>query len=62
MNGALKISKTAVLSRDRLPPVQVDYNLEWMANIGDYNTQFTFVYKDMVLYNWNKVIWRHENK
>ena len=27
-----------------------------MANIGDYNTQFAFVYKDMDLYNRNKVI------
>jgi len=33
-----------------------------MAYKGDYNTQFTFVYKDMDIYNWNKVIWRHENK
>ena len=27
-----------------------------MANIGDYNIKFTFVYKDIDLYNRNQVI------
>ena len=46
----------AVLFRDRLPPFKLIIFWSEMANIVDYNTQCTFVYKDMNLYNRNKVI------
>ena len=51
MNQALKFSKPAVLFRDRLPPFKSVIIWSEMANMGDYNTQSTFVYKDMDLYN-----------
>ena len=37
--------------------------LPWLLILirGDYKCQFTYDYKDIKLYNQNKVIWRHEN-
>ena len=62
MNWAEKKIKTAVIFRDRLPPFKSIIIWSEMANIGNFNTQSTFGYKDMDLYNWNKIIWSNENK
>ena len=51
MNGAVKFFETAFLFRERLPLFKLIIIWNEMANIGNYNTQFTFVYKDMDLFN-----------
>ena len=51
MNGVVNKLETAVLFRDRLPPFKLIIIWSKMTNIGEYNAQLTFVYKDMDLYN-----------
>ena len=56
MNRAVIFFQNSCFFQRRMPPFKSIIIWSKIANIGDYNTQFTFVYKAMDLYNRNKVI------